>query len=112
MSDNAEQAIEGEVISIAEWESRLNELALETSATQIRLPKTLAGKRVNREEIANAFLVSFEMIGGVPRLASWADSHYSEFVKVFGRLLPKETLTTHDGEITVKHVVPKTGLDV
>jgi hypothetical protein len=102
---------EAEVIDISTWEARMHELAAEKSDTQIRLPSAIGGRRVNREEIANAFLTSFEMVGGVPRLAYWADQNYGEFVKIFGRLLPKETLTTHNGEIVVKHAVAPSKLD-
>ena len=103
--------VETEIIDISTWEQRLKELAAEESDTQIRLPATIRGRRVNREEIANAFLTSFELVGGVSRLSLWADGNYTEFVKIFGRLLPKETLTTHNGEITVRHAVPPSALD-
>ena len=100
-----------EVIDISTWEARLNELAAEATDTQIRLPRQLAGRRVNRDEIANAFLTSFEMVGGVPRLSLWADGNYSEFMKIFGRLLPKETLTVHDGKVELVHKIMPSKLD-
>lgn len=106
-----EAPVEGELIDISTWQQKLARLATEQKQDQISLPRTLAGRRVNREEIANAFLVSFELIGGVPRLALWADEHPSEFFKIFGRLLPKEVLTTHDGVVTIKHAIQPSKLD-
>lgn len=108
--DNSEPT--AELIDISTWQQRLEDLAheQEVDAPQIRIPKALRG-RVNREEIASAFLQSFNMIGGIPRLAMWADEHPTEFYRIFGRLLPKESLTTHDGEIRLVHSVPPSRLD-
>ena len=108
--DDVEE-LSGEVIDISTWKHKLNQLAAEGSDTQIQLPKALAGRRVDRQEVANAFLTSFELVGGVPRLALYADSHYDEFIKIFGRLMPKETLTVHDGEIVIKHAIAPSALD-
>ena len=102
---------QAEVIDISTWERRLTEVAAENTDSQIRLPREVKGRKVNREEVANAFLMSFEMVGGVPRLAQWADENYSDFMKIFGRLLPKESVTMHDGEVTVKHAVAPSKLD-
>ena len=103
---------EAEIIDISTWERKLNELAAEESTSQIRLPAKLQGRKVHREEVANAFLTSFELVGGTPRLALWADANYGEFVKIFGRLLPKETFTTHDGEVKLVHAVAPSPLDL
>jgi hypothetical protein len=106
-----EQELTGEVMDLSTWERKFELLAAETDQGQIRLPTQLKGKRVNREEIAMAFLTSFEMVGGVPRLALWADANYTEFAKILGRLLPKESLVVHDGELVVKHAIQPSKLD-
>lgn len=108
LEGNLEEDIPAQV---AEWERKLDLLAAETSDQQIALPKKIQGRRVNREEIANAFMTSFELVGGTPRLALWADGNYGEFVKIFGRLLPKETMTVHEGKIELVHSVPPSKLD-
>lgn len=116
MDEEHEAPLEGEIepdlkLQVADWQSKLIQLASEPTDAQIRLPSNLQGRKVKREEIANAFLTSFELMGGVPRLAVWADKNYGDFMKIFGRLLPKETLTVHDGEVVFKHVVPTSPLD-
>jgi hypothetical protein len=102
---------EPEVMDLSTWEGKLQELAAEPTDAQIRLPARTNGKRVNREEIAHALVTSFELVGGVPRLAYWADANYGEFMKIFGRLLPKESIQTHNGEVKLVHAVPPSKLD-
>ena len=102
---------EQEVMDLSTWEGKLQDLAAEESDTQIRLPARTKGKRVNREEIAHALVTSFELVGGVPRLAYWADANYGEFMKIMGRLLPKESIQVHDGEVRLVHAVPPSKLD-
>ena len=49
----------------------------------------------SRKAIEQAFLETFEMIGGVPRLATWAhsnDENYGEFLKLLTKFAPKEQL--------------------
>lgn len=60
----------------------------------------------------NAVQDAFDLIGGVPRLAVWADKNPGEF---FTKLLPK-TLQSHQqqehsGVITIVSKVPKTAID-
>ncbi len=42
----------------------------------------------NRKEVVQSFQSAFELIGGVPRLALWANENPNEFYKLFGKLLP------------------------
>lgn len=46
-----------------------------------------------RKQIENAFIETFELIGGVPRLAMWAndEANYGEFLKLLMKLAPKDT---------------------
>lgn len=73
-----------------------------------RLKKT-AG--LTRAQVIEAFKDSFELIGGVPRLAVWADSNPGDFFKLFGRLLPASSTAELDGpqEIIVRHALPAPG---
>ena len=69
---------------------------------------------VRRQRVVSAFHDAFELIGGVPRLAHWGDSHPTDFFKLYARLLPAEAEQhiTHDGEIRVIHAIPRGPLDV
>jgi hypothetical protein len=40
----------------------------------------------DRRRILAAFDEAFELIGGVPRLAAWANEHPTEFFKIMSRL--------------------------
>lgn len=60
----------------------------------------------------NAVHDAFDLIGGVPRLAVWADKNPGEF---FTKLLPKTMQThqqqEHSGEIRIISAVPRTAID-
>lgn len=70
-------------------------------------------REVKRAKVVNAFQEAFELIGGVPRLAHWADQSPSSFYKLYARLLPTQAnqQLEHSGEIRVRHVLPKGPLD-
>jgi len=70
-------------------------------------------REVSRKAVVNAFTDAFELIGGVPRLAHWADQHPSAFYKLYARLLPTtaQQQLEHSGEIKVLHVLPRGPLD-
>jgi hypothetical protein len=70
-------------------------------------------RELKRARVVNAFQDAFELIGGVPRLAHWADQHPTDFFKLYARLLPVEASqrVTHDGGVIIKHVLPKGPLD-
>jgi hypothetical protein len=46
----------------------------------------------SRKQIEQAFIETFELVGGVPRLAVWANDpeNYGEFLKLLMRLAPKD----------------------
>lgn len=48
-----------------------------------RLPQTLRSKRA-----AAAFQQAFDLIGGVPRLALWADQNPDKFYSLYSKLIP------------------------
>lgn len=56
---------------------------------------------IAKREIVNQFHSVFEMIGGVPRLALWADANPGDFYAMYSKLLPSAaklevTLVTPD----------------
>lgn len=72
-------------------------------------------REVKRQRVVNAFHDAFELIGGVPRLAHWADSHPTDFFKLYARLLPAEASkqgnAAQDDRPTIIHVLPRGALD-
>lgn len=48
-----------------------------------RTPKALTGKKA-----ADAFQAAFDLIGGIPRLALWADKNPSAFFSLYSKLIP------------------------
>lgn len=76
--------------------------------TRLTLPR-----EVKREKVVHAFQEAFELIGGVPRLAHWADQSPSAFYKLYARLLPTQANNQleHSGEIRVRHILPRGPLD-
>ena len=51
-------------------------------------------KIFSRKQIEQAFLETFEMVGGVPRLAIWANDpeNYGTFLQLMMKLAPKEAM--------------------
>ena len=45
-------------------------------------------KRVSRDTIVEQFNDTFQLIGGVPRLAIWADQNPTQFYQLYSKLLP------------------------
>ena len=72
-----------------------------------RLEETVPVKRgaveriYSRKQIEQAFLETFELVGGVSRLASWAheDENYKDFLKLLMVMAPKETLQQATGNV-------------
>ena len=87
--------------------SLLHELANETTEPLYAPSGRLRKSSITRADVIRAFQHSFEMIGGVPRLAVWADNNPSDFFKLYGRLLPASSTTELDGpqEILVRHAL-------
>lgn len=45
-------------------------------------------RKVTRETIVDQFNETFQLIGGVPRLAIWADQNPTSFYQLYSKLLP------------------------
>jgi hypothetical protein len=50
---------------------------------------------------ARAFQQAFEMIGGVPRLALWADQNPTKFYSLYSKLVPSTAEVHEKKDITV-----------
>jgi hypothetical protein len=95
------------VIERAPWEETLQELSRSDTKT-VRIPRN---KDVKRQQVVNAFMDAFQLIGGTPRLAIWADENPTEFYRIYSKLMPKEQHNQTDGEMIIHHVLPKSALD-
>lgn len=88
--------------------------ALAQEGGELYLPTgRLRRSRLTRDQITQAFHDSFELIGGVPRLAIWADANPTEFYKLYARLLPSGSFEglNSDNQVIVMHVLPRSALD-
>ena len=83
---------------------RLKEIA-ELPKQSISIPR---GSKVTRQGVVQTFQDAFEMIGGVTRLAHWADAHETEFYKLYGKLLPATSSVMLDAQVhqVVEHRLP------
>jgi hypothetical protein len=68
---------------------------------------------LTRSKVVEAFNTAFDQVGGVSRLALWADANPEEFFKLYARLLPPASHPDLDGnrEFVVRHILPPTALD-
>lgn len=91
-----------------EMKDTLSELAQSTKGLKIPQSGDLSRKRV-----VQAFLDAFEMIGGMPRLAVWANENPTDFYKLYARLLPSQASQAlgESNELVIKHILPKGPLD-
>lgn len=76
-----------------------------------RIPKKFA----QRERIMQAMAEAFEIVGGVPRLALWADKNYGEFAKLMGKQVPglvqNAFAIKSNGPVTIVSAIPASFLD-
>jgi hypothetical protein len=104
------------VLTQEEYEAELQKHELEQMDATLRAiankPRPYAlSRQVNRKKVEQALHTAFEMIGGVPRLAMWADSNPTEFYKLYARLLPNESNVKHEGSVALKLVLKPNPLD-
>lgn len=71
-------------------------------------------REFNRKKVVEAFTAAFELIGGVPRLATWAHAHPTEFYKLYSKLLPSTQQHDfgNDGVLKIIHSIAPGPLDV
>jgi len=61
-----------------------------------RLPKPLKGQKA-----ADAFQTAFDLIGGIPRLALWADKNPTQFFSLYSKLIPSTVKASVDATIKI-----------
>lgn len=70
------------------------EESLDIALTQRQISLASGGKprKIKRREVEEAFLEAFELVGGISRLAIWANNpaNYGDFLKLYSKMIPKE----------------------
>jgi hypothetical protein len=66
-------------------------------------------RSISRKNVENAFHTAFELVGGTPRLAIWANDNPTDFYKLYSRMLPQQMDSKVQGAIQL--VVPRSPLD-
>jgi len=91
------------------------EEALDIALTQRQMTLATGGKvrRPTRKEVEAAFVETFELVGGVPRLAMWAnkEGNYGDFLKLYARLIPKEVAEEAGQTFIYESAVPPSALN-
>lgn len=60
----------------------------------------------------NAVQDVFDLVGGVPRLAIWADRNPTDFyTKIWNRTIQSNQAVEHSGEIVIRTAIPRSPLD-
>lgn len=76
-----------------------------------RVPRTGGQK----ERFLQAMSEAFEIVGGVPRLALWADKNLGEFYKLLGKQVPglvqNSINVKTNGPVTIVSAIPASPLD-
>ncbi len=86
----------------------LSDLA-RTCKTVINPPK----KKFDRDKFVGAMQEAFELIGGIPRLALWADGNPTEFYRLYSKTIPQASLLDIQGKMQMQILpaLPPSGLD-
>lgn len=91
-------------------EEVMNELA---EAKDPRIPRvSRKNNGFSREDVVGAFQSAFEIIGGVNRLALWANANPDKFYPLYSKLLPATTIALgNPGVLEIVHRIAPTALD-
>lgn len=91
-----------------------NEKTFEIIEAQDKLPRARRKRDgFNRMDVVNAFQNAFQMMGGVPRLALWANQNPDKFYPLYARLMPSTSIniTSEGNKLVIEHTVPSSPLD-
>ena len=100
-----------EVIAAEEYEATMKEVA--ESPPEGGVAEFLPRKELSRADVVYAFQACFDNLGGVPRMALWAEENPGDFYKLYARLLPSQASSSlgEKNEFVIKHVLPRGALD-
>ena len=102
-----------EVEITPDWEERIQS-ARESSSNMLRLRAARSSRNATaRQQVVSNIVDTFELIGGVGRMAEWANDYPTEFYKMYVKLAPKEAKEVVDNEmkLIVAPALAPTGLD-
>lgn len=82
---------------------------LAVAATIGSVPVISAEQYAHVGRFAGAFVMTvFEQIGGVPRMASWADQNPTDFyTKLFPKMIQRSTAVEHTGTLTIDDAITR-----
>src|SRR5688572_14182839 len=81
----------------AQMDSVLSDVA-RTCKTVVQAPR----RKFERDKFLNAMNEAFELIGGVPRLALWADRNETEFYRLYAKTIPQASLLDIQGKMQMQ----------
>ena len=86
---------------------------IEQAVDNCRLPRvSRASTGFSRNDVINAFSDAFRIIGGVQRLALWANANPDKFYPLYAKLLPSTAINIGtSGPVIIEHALPPTALD-
>lgn len=89
--------------------------ALMSKLTERQLARMQSGveRDWSRKQIQDAFIETFDLVGGVPRLALWANdpANYGQFLNLLMKLAPKEQMGERaNAAIVYQSLVPQSSL--
>jgi hypothetical protein len=77
-----------------------------------KLPFNKKTDGFSRTDVVNAFQDAFRMIGGVQRMALWANANPDKFYPLYTKLLPSTAIQIGDNaQVIIQHAIPKGALD-
>lgn len=97
-----------------EDDKEFNMVLAPRAALKDPIPAGLSIKRdgFNRAQVVSAFARAFEMIGGVQRMALWANANPDKFYPLYSKLLPSTAIQIGDNaNVTIIHSIERTPLD-
>jgi hypothetical protein len=91
------------------------EEALDIALTQRQISLASGARRVrpSRKEVEEGFLEAFELVGGISRLAIWANNpaNYGDFLKLYAKMIPKEVAEEAGQTFIYQSNVPASALN-
>jgi hypothetical protein len=103
------------VLAMQVWyTASMSDNAFEIIETRAAIPSGVSRKNdgFSRQDVVNAFQRAFTMIGGVQRLALWANQNPDKFYPLYAKLMPSTSINIGDNSvIQIVHALAPTELD-
>ena len=108
MAKQGETDVVVEILSEEEYNKSMTAIS-----NSDQLSSYIPKRELSRSDVVHAFHDCFLSIGGVPRMAQWAEECPGDFFKLYARLLPSQASSAlgEKNEFVIKHVLPKGALD-